>query len=73
MKPEAVPIAQKPRHIAYYLQKPLKQWLDQGIEEDIYIRESVIRRTSHVVLTTCCSTKAEIQKDTKRAIAAKYE
>jgi hypothetical protein len=24
------------------------------------------------VLTTCCSTKAEIQKDTKRTIAAKY-
>jgi hypothetical protein len=38
MKPEAVPIAQKPRPIAYYLQKPLKQWLDQGIEEYIFER-----------------------------------
>lgn len=36
MKPEAVPIAQKPRPIAYYLQKPLEKWLEQCIKEDIF-------------------------------------
>ena len=36
MKPEAVPIAQKPRQVPYYLETPLKQWLDQGVEEDIF-------------------------------------
>ena len=36
MKPEAVPIAQKPRPIAYYVQKPLQKWLEQYIKEDIF-------------------------------------
>ena len=36
MKPEAVPIAQKPRPVAYYLQKPLKAWLEQSIAEGIF-------------------------------------
>ena len=36
IKPEAVPVAQKPRPVAYYLQKPLKRWLDQCIEEEIF-------------------------------------
>ena len=27
MKPEAVPVAQKPRPVSFYLQKPLKMWL----------------------------------------------
>ncbi|XP_038054673.1 uncharacterized protein LOC119726895 [Patiria miniata] len=36
MKPEAAPVAQKPRPVAYYLQKPLKEWLDQCIKEGIF-------------------------------------
>lgn len=36
MKPGAAPIAQKPRPVAYYLQKPLKAWLEQGIAEGIF-------------------------------------
>lgn len=36
MKPEAVPVAQKPRQVPYYLQEPFRRWLDQGIEEDIF-------------------------------------
>ncbi|XP_044181710.1 uncharacterized protein LOC122962597 [Acropora millepora] len=36
MKPEAVPVAQKPRPVAYYLQKPLKEWLEQCIEGEIF-------------------------------------
>ena len=36
MKPEAVPVAQKPHPIAYYPQKPLKAWLEQSIAEEIF-------------------------------------
>ena len=36
MKPEAAPVAQKPRPVAYYLQKPLKEWVDQCIKEGIF-------------------------------------
>ena len=36
MRPEAAPVAQKPRQVPYYLQKPLKEWLAQCIEEEIY-------------------------------------
>ena len=36
MKPEAVPVAQKPRPVAHYLQKPLKRWLEQCIEGEIF-------------------------------------
>ena len=36
MKPEAVPVAQKPRPVAYYLQKPLREWLDLCINEGIF-------------------------------------
>ena len=36
MKPGAVPVAQKPRQVPYYLQEPLKKWLDLGIQEDIF-------------------------------------
>ena len=36
MKAESTPVAQKPRLIPYYLQKPLKQWLDQGVEENLF-------------------------------------
>ena len=36
MKPEAIPVTQKPRPVPYHLQKPLKEWLQQGVEEDIF-------------------------------------
>ena len=32
----AVPVAQKPRPVSYYLQEPLRKWLDECIKEDIY-------------------------------------
>ncbi len=28
----------KPRPVPYHLQKPLKEWLQQGVEEDIFER-----------------------------------
>ena len=36
MKPEAVPVAQRPRQVPYFLQEPLKKWLEQGVNEDIF-------------------------------------
>ena len=36
MKPDAAPVAQKPRPVAYYLQTPLKTWLEQGIADDLF-------------------------------------
>jgi len=36
MEPDATPVAQKPRHVAYHLQKPLKSWLEQGIKHDLF-------------------------------------
>ena len=36
MKANAMPVAQKPRSVPYYLQEPLKKWLDQGLAEDIF-------------------------------------
>jgi hypothetical protein len=36
MKPEAISVTQKPRPVPYHLQKPLKAWLQQGVEEDIF-------------------------------------
>lgn len=38
MKTGAVPIAQKPRNIPYYLQTPLKTWLDKCIDQDLFER-----------------------------------
>ncbi|XP_053376601.1 uncharacterized protein LOC123533440 [Mercenaria mercenaria] len=34
--PEATPVAQKPRPVPYYLQEPLKTWLDECIKEEIF-------------------------------------
>ena len=31
-----MPVAQRPRPVAYYLQEPLKQWLGQCVEEEIF-------------------------------------
>ena len=36
MRPETVPVAQRPRPVAYYLQEPLKKWLGQCVEEAIF-------------------------------------
>lgn len=36
MDPEAVPVAQKPLPVPYHLQKPLKEWLEQGVKEKIF-------------------------------------
>ena len=38
MKPDATPTAQKPRPVPYYLQEPLRKWLDKCIEEEIFER-----------------------------------
>ena len=36
MEPDAEPVAQKPLPVPYHLQKPLKDWLDQGVKEEIF-------------------------------------
>ena len=36
MKPEAIPVTQRPRPVPYHLQRPLKEWLRQGVEQDIF-------------------------------------
>lgn len=36
MKPNATPVAQKPRPVPYNLQKPLKHWLDDMVAEDVF-------------------------------------
>ena len=36
MDPEAVPVEQKPCPGPYHLQKPLKEWLEQGLKENIF-------------------------------------
>ena len=36
MKPGVAPVAQKPRQVTYYLQNPLKQWLEEGVKADIF-------------------------------------
>ena len=36
METDAKPVAQKPRPVLYHLQKLLKDWLDQGVKEEIF-------------------------------------
>ena len=36
MKANAAPVAQRPRPVPYYLQKPLKLWLDQCVEDRLF-------------------------------------
>ena len=36
IKQNAAPVAQRPRPVPYYLQKPLKLWLDQCVNDDIF-------------------------------------
>lgn len=33
---ELDPTAQKPRNVPYHLPKPLKRWLDEGVEKEIF-------------------------------------
>ena len=40
METDAKPLAQKPRPVPYHLYKPLKAWLDQGVEEKIFENDS---------------------------------
>ena len=36
MDPEAIPVAQKPRPVLCHPQKPLKEWLEQGVKQNIF-------------------------------------
>ena len=36
MKADATPVAQKPRPVSYYLQEPLRRWLDECVKEEIF-------------------------------------
>ena len=36
MKTDATPVAQKPRRVPYYLQEPLRRWLDECVKEEIF-------------------------------------
>ena len=36
MKPEVTSVNQRPRPAPYHLQEPLKQWIEQGLKEDIF-------------------------------------
>ena len=36
IKQNAAPVAQRPRPVPYFLQKPLKLWLDQCVNDDIF-------------------------------------
>eukprot|EP00794_Sanderia_malayensis_P021365 gene21365-23445_t len=36
MKSDAIPVAQKPRPVPFYLQQPLRKWLDRCVQEDIF-------------------------------------
>ena len=36
MKADATPVAQKHRPVPYYLQEPLRRWLDECVKEEIF-------------------------------------
>ena len=38
MKQDATPVAQKPRPVPYYLQEPLRKWLDECVSGDTFER-----------------------------------
>ena len=40
METDARPVAQKPHPVPYHLQRPLKDWLDQGVKEEIFEKVS---------------------------------
>ena len=49
METDAKLVAQKPRPIPYHLQKPLKDWLDQGVKEEVF------EKVPDGEAITCCS------------------
>ena len=36
MQADITPVPQRPRPVPYYLQRPLKQWLEEGVKTDIF-------------------------------------
>ena len=36
MQADITPVAQRPRPVPYYLQRPLKKWLEEGVKTDIF-------------------------------------
>ena len=72
MKASAIPVAQKPRSVPYYLQEPLKKWLDQGLTGDIF--EKV---PDDEPITWCSpvgsAVKAQICRGTTRETGTKYD
>ena len=36
METDTLPVDQKPRPEPYHLQKPIKDWLDRGVKEEIF-------------------------------------
>ena len=36
MEENEIPVAQRPRHVFHYLEEPLKQWIEQGVEENVF-------------------------------------
>ena len=36
MKPDTTPVAQKHRTVPYYLQEPLRKWLEKCVKEEIF-------------------------------------
>ena len=43
MDSDAIPVAQKPRHVLYHLQQPPKEWLQLGVKEKIFEKKSIGR------------------------------
>ena len=63
METNAKPMPQKPRPVPYHLQKPLKDWLDQGVKEEIHVFEKVpVERRLPGVITTSGSTQTQINR-----------
>ena len=36
MEENEFPVVQRPRYVPFYLEEPLKQWIEQGVEENIF-------------------------------------
>ncbi len=49
LEKDAIPIAQKPRHVPYYLVDPLKKWIETGL------REGIIEKVPKGEAITWCS------------------
>ena len=62
MRPDAVPVAQKPRPVVYYLQEPLKKWLEQCLEEEIFEEVPEGEPVTWLAFTTGVPAKAKVQQ-----------